>query len=188
MSASYHHGDLRNAILACAAQAVVDHGPNHLSLRALAREAGVSHTAPRHHFGDKLGVTTALATQGYRLMGEASRAGYASGGLLGMGVAYVQFAREHRGHFQVMFQPDLVRPDEDLRRSADELYQMLMDAVRREAPSEDPELGTIRRWSTAHGLATLATSGTLSELSDDDLAELTRRVLSGLADATARSV
>ena len=66
---AYHHGDLRRALLAAALEAVGEVGPAALSLRDLARRAGVSHAAPAHHFGDKAGLLTALAARGLRPAG-----------------------------------------------------------------------------------------------------------------------
>src|SRR5918994_1639788 len=71
MTRPYHHGDLRRTLLAAAVDAIAESGPTALSLRDLARRAGVSHAAPAHHFGDKAGLLTALAAEGYELLGEA---------------------------------------------------------------------------------------------------------------------
>ena len=68
---SYHHGDLKAVILAQAATLVAERGADGISLRELAREAGVSHAAPAHHFTDRRGLFTALATEGLRLLAEA---------------------------------------------------------------------------------------------------------------------
>jgi AcrR family transcriptional regulator len=69
----YHHGDLRRAILDAAVESISAHGSTALSLREVSRRAGVSHAAPIHHFGDKAGVLTALAAEGYELLAEAPR-------------------------------------------------------------------------------------------------------------------
>ena len=71
MLGRYHHGDLRAAVLAAAADVIARDGVDQLSLRSLAVELGVSHTAPRHHFGSREGVLTALACEGYKLLAEA---------------------------------------------------------------------------------------------------------------------
>ena len=86
----YHHGDLPRALLAAAAEAIAEFGPAALSLRDLARRAGVSHAAPTHHFGDKAGLLTALAVEGFDLLAAAPTA--AGDDLLDVGVAYVDFA------------------------------------------------------------------------------------------------
>ena len=105
---SYHHGDLRRTLLEAAAEAIGEEGPAALSLRALARRAGVSHAAPTHHFGDKAGLLTALAVEGYDLLAnELTEEWSTSHSFLEQGVAYVRFALNHRAHFEVMFRPDL---------------------------------------------------------------------------------
>lgn len=102
-SRAYHHGDLRRALLAAALEAIEEVGPTALSLRDLARRAGVSHAAPAHHFGDKAGLLTALAAQGFDLLAQALV--QAGDDLLEAGVAYVDFAVRHRAYFEVMFRP-----------------------------------------------------------------------------------
>ena len=64
----YHHGDLPAALLDAVAAAVAEHGVTGVSLRDVARRAGVSHGAPAHHFGSKAGMLTAFATRGYQLL------------------------------------------------------------------------------------------------------------------------
>lgn len=178
---TYHHGDLRRALLAAAVDAVTESGPAALSLRDLARRAGVSHAAPTHHFGDKAGLLTALATEGYNLLAEALTAARAvTGSFLDVGVAYVRFAADRRAHFEVMFRPDLYHADDpDLvaarRRSGEALYGGVAELREAEAGSgpSEPEPGDIRElglaaWSLAHGFATLWASGALpADLADD---------------------
>ena len=67
----YHHGDLRRTMLAAAVSAITESGSAAVSLRELARRAGVSNAAPTHHFGDKAGLLTAVAAEGYDLLAEA---------------------------------------------------------------------------------------------------------------------
>ena len=105
----YHHGDLRRAILNAALDVISADGPSALSLRDLARRAGVSHAAPAHHFKDRTGLLTAIAAEGYELL-AATLAEAAD--LKDAGVRYVRFAREHPAHFQVMFTPELLRTND----------------------------------------------------------------------------
>ncbi|NEC13954.1 TetR/AcrR family transcriptional regulator, partial [Streptomyces sp. SID8014] len=114
---TYHHGDLRRAVLAAAEEVIRTEGPHALSLRDLARRAGVSHAAPAHHFKDRTGLLTAFATEGWALFAAALQA---APDLRERGVAYVRFAREHPAHFQVMFQPALLRADDPALRAATE--------------------------------------------------------------------
>jgi AcrR family transcriptional regulator len=69
----YHHGDLRHALMAAALKDIQRDGPAALSLRALARQVGVSHAAPVHYFGDKAGLLTAIATEGYLKLADEQR-------------------------------------------------------------------------------------------------------------------
>src|SRR5829696_9192910 len=109
----YHHGDLPRVLLEAAVEAIAEVGPAAVSLRELARRAGVSHAAPAHHFGDKAGLLTAVAADGFRRLAATLRDTYqASGSFLEVGVAYVGFAVGHRAHFEVMFRPELYHPDD----------------------------------------------------------------------------
>src|SRR6202034_791597 len=105
---TYHHGDLRAAILTEAARLVAERGADRVSLRELAREAGVSHAAPAHHFTDRRGLFTALAAQGFELLAAALAEARPS--FLDAALAYVRFAIEHPGHYRVMFDKSLFDP------------------------------------------------------------------------------
>lgn len=167
---AYHHGDLRTAILQAAAAVIAAEGVTALSLRALARDVGVTHTAPRHHFGDKRGVLTALAAQGYEGLAAAVRA--EEGDFLAAGVAYVRYALTHPAHYQVMFHPELVdTADEAYAAALRELGAALLEGLAarqtgrgRTAELDDPPVAqpdgippaALAAWSIAHGFTTLA--------------------------------
>lgn len=184
---AYHHGDLREAILAAAAESIARDGVASLSLRALARDVGVTHTAPRHHFGDKRGVLTALAARAYRRLAARVRTANEQGDFLDAGVAYVEFALADPASFQVMFRPDLVdQEDQELRTALEELYGALTSGAR--AFGETPGTGETHEdipsvaaagWSMAHGFATLALSGNFGL--DVDLSGLARQTLRHLS-------
>ena len=115
----YHHGDLRQAMLAAAEHILETEGIGALSLRSAARSVGVSHTAPRNHFGDMTGLLSDLAAEGYRrfaasLSEVAEEAGAdPQARLRAMGRAYIRFAADHPGLFTLMFrseQLDRARP------------------------------------------------------------------------------
>jgi len=169
----YHHGDLRRALLAAAVDAIGESGPAALSLRDLARRAGVSHAAPAHHFGDKAGLLTALAAQGYDLLAEQlTRAHKQSGDLLEIGVAYVRFAVTHRAHFEVMFRPELYHRDDPevvaARQRTAAALQAGLATLPEPPPAEDAQLAGLAAWSIAHGFATLWLNRALPpELGDD---------------------
>ncbi|MDA2811745.1 TetR/AcrR family transcriptional regulator [Nocardiopsis sp. RSe5-2] len=159
----YHHGDLRRTLLAAAADAVAESGAAAVSLRELARRAGVSNAAPTHHFGDKAGLLTALAAEGYGLLADTvTRERLSGGGIVGMGVAYVRFALDHPGHFEVMFHPALYRADDEelsaaRARAADALAAGV--TARPGAGGGDAGTAGVAAWSLVHGYATLVLAG-----------------------------
>jgi AcrR family transcriptional regulator len=155
-------------MLSAAVGTVAERGPSGLSLRALAAQAGVSHAAPIHHFKDKAGLFTAIATQGFDLLAdELGSAWDATGDFLEVGVRYVVFALSHRGHFEVMFRPDLWdQSDSDLEQARHRAFSFLVGpvAVGRQGGTESgAAMAALASWSTVHGLATLALAGNLSE-------------------------
>lgn len=181
----YHHGNLRPTLLDAAVRAIEEKGIFALSLRDLARRAGVSHAAPAHHFGDKTGLLTALAAQGYELLADALDA--AGEDLLEVGVAYVRFAVGHRAHFEVMFQPGLYHGDDPAvtaaRRRADARLAAGLTASAGPEAHTGPEAGAERRadelaaWSIVHGFATLWLGGALPAGLGDDPGPAARTVI-----------
>lgn len=163
----YHHGDLRRAVLDAAVEAIAEAGPTALSLRDLARRAQVSHAAPAHHFGDKAGVLTALAAEGFEKLAETLRATQQrTGEFLEMGVAYVRFAIDHRAHFEVMYRPDLYDAADPAVRAArqragEALYSGVATAQR---PDDvDLKIAGVAAWSLVHGFASLWLHGSLPD-------------------------
>src|SRR5262245_59204834 len=115
----YHHGDLRAAVLKAAEKILETEGVDALTLRAVARAVGVSHTAPKNHFGDLQGLLSELAAEGYRRYGEALAGAMDEAGadprlrMRAMGRAYVAFARAHPQLFILMYRGerlDMTRP------------------------------------------------------------------------------
>lgn len=110
---TYHHGDLRRALLDALERIVTERGVEGVSLRETARRAGVSHSAPAHHFGDLEGMLNAMAAEGYDMLGaamekaigdvDATGAAPAHEYLRALGSAYLHFATEHPAHYDVMF-------------------------------------------------------------------------------------
>lgn len=154
---TYHHGDLRAVILTEAARLVSERGADRVSLRELARDAGVSHAAPAHHFTDRRGLFTALATQGFQLLAEAliaARPQFADAAL-----AYVRFAIDHPGHYQVMFNKSLLDVSNDELATAEaaagaELSRGVATLRDRNAHA-DPAGAQLAAWSLVHGFSML---------------------------------
>jgi AcrR family transcriptional regulator len=193
---AYHHGDLANALLGAALEAIGEHGVAAVSLRDIARRAGVSHGAPAHHFKDKAGLLTALATQGHLRLSETlsrARANHPDDSLEAFkatGVAYVMFAIEQRAHFEIMFQPELQnRADAELASAGSASYQVLLDALNAAQSdgfisAQDTESQAIAAWALVHGLAQLWQSSNLPEhKSRAELEQLAWRVVHAFAGA-----
>jgi AcrR family transcriptional regulator len=173
---AYHHGDLRAALLSAVESAVADCGVSGVSLRDVARRAGVSHGAPAHHFGTKAGLLTAFATAGYELLAEsvlseiaAAQAGDPAGELAAIGRGYVQFAVSHPAHFDVMFRLDALHPaDREFAAASEMAYELLAATIERcraagHLHGRSPEVVAVSAWSLVHGLSALWISGRLSE-------------------------
>jgi AcrR family transcriptional regulator len=177
----YHHGDLPRALLHAAVEAIAEVGPAAVSLRDLARRTGVSHAAPAHHFGDKAGLLTAVATDGFQRLAATLRETYqATGSFLELGVAYVRFAVTHRAHFEVMFRPELYHTDDPELVQAREqaralLYPPAAQAANRPNGDDDLRAG-VAAWSLVHGLATLWLNHNLPPQLGEDPEQITREV------------
>jgi AcrR family transcriptional regulator len=154
---TYHHGDLKAVILAEAATLVAERGADGISLRELARAAGVSHAAPAHHFTDRRGLFTALAAEGWRMLATALTD--ARPDFVNAATAYVQFALEHPGHYAVMFDSSLVNPDDPeliaaQNAAGDELARGVGTLTDPRAKS-DPDGAALAAWSLVHGFSML---------------------------------
>ncbi|GAA2383306.1 putative TetR-family transcriptional regulator [Catellatospora methionotrophica] len=176
----YHHGDLRRTVLDAAVDAIGASGLDGWSLRELARRAGVSHAAPAHHFGDKAGLLTALAAEGFDLLAETLR--QAGTDFLEAGLAYVRFATEHPVHFGVMFQPKLYRADDDaVRQARDRAGALLAQGARAASPAGGEDTARAG-WSIAHGFASLWLAGALTVEPGTDPVDAARPVLRRLLE------
>jgi AcrR family transcriptional regulator len=157
--------DLRTELLRAAAEVVTTSGVGEVSVRALARAAGVSHAAHRHHFASRTGLLTALAAEGHRMLAAALEEAAATD-FLEAGVAYVAFAHDHPGHFAVMFTPGVLdERDAELTMARSRTFGVLaagVDALAAEGRIEDARAAVVAAWSLVHGLACLAASGNLS--------------------------
>ena len=180
----YHHGALRDALLRAAEKLLERDGLSGLTLRAVAREAGVSHAAPTHHFGDLTGLLSELAAIGYRQFNAAMMAASASGTPQEKGMAsakaYVRYAQAHPGMYGLMFRTerlDMQRPS--LHEAANAAFAGLargvganrQEHIQAEALSLDQAGAIARAWSLVHGFTML--------LLDDRMADVLRRLPKG---------
>lgn len=160
---TYHHGDLRSAVLRAAGKVLEKEGFTSLSLRDLARRAGVSHNAPYRHFPDRDSLLAAVAAEGFQMLGEAMR------GQAGkqMGEAYVRFALEHPQRFRLMFGGVLpMAKHAELQQAASATYGALVEAFK---DHPRPEVAAAAAWALVHGLAHLKLDGHLAAQSAADV-------------------
>lgn len=162
----YHHGDLSRALVTAGRRILESEGPAAMSLRAVAREAGVSPAAPYHHFKDKGQLLDAVAEEGWRELGQAVGAARAAAAgpreaLTEIGVAYVAFARQNPALYRLMYHaacdremmPDHAK-DEDSGWS--HVEAALIEAGADPNDRQDMQLAQIAAWCNAHGVAEMA--------------------------------
>ena len=188
----YHHGSLRQALLASALEIIEERGPSALSLREAASRAGVSHAAPKRHFATVADLYCAVAEDGYRALREhllERVAGQPDAAPLQalaiLGVAYVEFAITNPGRFRAMFHSAVTDrtaspPLEDAAGSA---FDVLVDAIERcqqagEVRAGSPRELALSAWAIVHGLAVLGVDRQLANrgFSSDDPVMLAREV------------
>ena len=173
----YHHGALHDALLQAAERVLERDGLQGLTLRAVAREAGVSHAAPTHHFGDLTGLVSELAAIGFRQFNEAMAAAPGMGGPLEnarqRAMAYVAYARAHPGMYGLMFRTerlDMSRPS--LHEAANASFAGLAGSIgasrhehiEAQALSLDQAAAIARAWSMVHGFTMLLLDGRLTDI------------------------
>ncbi|HEX7789831.1 MAG TPA: WHG domain-containing protein [Afipia sp.] len=201
----YHHGDLHGALLQAAKRVAEREGLNGLTLRAVAREAGVSHAAPAHHFGDITGLLSELAATGFQkfsaALGEAAcHAGAGSEEGVAQAQAranaYVAFARENPCMFQLMFRAERLDHNRPMLREASKVafakLAGIVSARRHEELQLDrltlPQAADIARiWSLVHGFAMLHLDGRLQHILDASPGVTAEMLLAAmLSDSTAK--
>jgi AcrR family transcriptional regulator len=167
--APYHHGALREALLTAAEKLLREHGLTALTLRAIAREAGVSHGAPAHHFEDLSALLSDLAAVGFLRLVDKLKAGLETRGKVRFPLpkAYVEFAMENPALFSLMFREERLDPKRPaLREARSAAVTALSGALG--VPRRNPDLqglATITAaWSLTHGFSVLAIDGRLAPI------------------------
>jgi AcrR family transcriptional regulator len=193
---TYHHGDLRQALIKGALELIRESGAEGLTLREVTRRANVSHTAPYRHFRDKEDLTAAIAEEGFGMLArEMRKAGEGKGPprkrlLLG-GRAYVAFALKRPEHFKVMFATDLdAKRHPDARKAADEAFGGLVALVTACQEAEQFRKGhtlTLARicWSQVHGIANLAIGRQFAFKTQAEVLAFTENALEVVVDGLA---
>lgn len=187
----YHHGNLREELLARAEEVVRTHGTGDLSLRELARDIGVSHAAPRRHFTDRQALLDALALRGFERLGADLRAAASRGRggitarMTRVASAYVSFATREPALLELMFVgKHRVDAADELREAGTTAFLPVLDLIADgqaagELVGADAEATRLVMFSAIHGLASLATAGMVA---DDDLDAAVRTVVAGVLD------
>ncbi|GAB3114780.1 TetR/AcrR family transcriptional regulator [Janibacter alkaliphilus] len=174
-STPYHHGNLRQALLDAALELLVETPATRLSLRQVARAAGVSHGAPYHHFADKDALVAACGTESLRRLAAHQHDSVAGQDdprerLLAFGRAYLDFAVRRPSLFALVFDPELCDPADPKPENIPYLTQL--DTELAEVVAEGQRAGLLPAgpteeiahalWGTVHGLALLVSAGHLS--------------------------
>ncbi|QFU90977.1 TetR/AcrR family transcriptional regulator [Amycolatopsis sp. YIM 10] len=178
---NYHHGALRETLLTATLELIEKDGIGAVSLRRVARAAGVSPGAPYHHFPDRAALLIALSDEGFRLLAEtltAARAAAAAptDGLEAILNAYVEFAQANPAYFRLMFRPELKQSQSHKSESGsaagEVAFAVLADTVGEcvaadAARAIDQNVLAITLWSAVHGYASLWLDGQLDHRTDD---------------------
>ena len=166
---SYHHGNLRASLLDAADAVLAERGAHRITLRDVAKVAGVSHAAPYHHFASLNDLLAAVAERGFLDLGDAMHKATSVSDtrerLLRVSDAYVACARAQPARFRVMFGPLLASKHEhpDFKAAAERAFGFVLQAAIAHDPRHGPELA-LAGWSLAHGLANLLIDGAFDEM------------------------
>ena len=188
---TYHHGDLRRALLDAALVILQTKDAKTLSLRGVARQAGVSHTAPYRHFEDKAALLAAVAEEGFiefgRYLQNAVDAAESEPitSLKMTGAAYIRYALHHPIHFRLMFDSHTLEPKSEdtsssLYQTSVQTFQILVDIISAgqtagKFVNGDPKMLATGRWALVHGLAMLMLDGMLP--AGEEAADLAQTII-----------
>ncbi len=163
MAVKYHHGNLREVLVAEGAKLIDEKGVNGLTLRDIGDRAGVSRTAPYRHFSDKAELLFAISEAGFTEFADALEAARDNNSkerfgarLEAMGRAYLKFAEERRAYYQVMFGDNAVRGGPASQRAFGVLEGMIRSGqASGDVRPGDPATMAKVVWALVHGMATL---------------------------------
>ena len=192
---AYHHGDLKAALVEAAVEILHREGLEGLTLRAVARKAGVSQAAPYRHFPDRRALMAAVAERGFQRMQQAMLEGMSGGqgrlGLKAVAIAYVRFARENPQEYRLMFGSELANTDDlpSLRDTGRSVLGFVAEGIGQLQKAGlvgegDPKLMAAATWSALHGLSMLILDGQTAGVApnvDALVEEATRIMMFGMA-------
>lgn len=175
---TYHHGNLREALVTAGEALLTSGGPEAVTLRAVARDAGVSHSAPLRHFPDRHALLVEIALRGFLAWGEAVTAAADQAGAVPVDrlraalLAYVAFSRQHPQRIDLMFAVASSPKPPQLEQAMQGAFENLARLVAAASPKEaDARRIAVALWSQVHGLAVLARSVDLDKLSPPGLGQ-----------------
>jgi AcrR family transcriptional regulator len=194
-TSTYHHGDLRAALLVEAAAMIADGGAASLTMRAIGQRVGVSRAAPYRHFPGKAALLVAVAAAGFDRLGDRVRAVGADGSQPGIeqmrriGEEYVHFALENPAHYRLMYGKESLAREElpELREAANALFEHFVTVI-----EAHQQTGLIKRqdaralayvaWSAVHGLASLLIDGQIQAAVDAEglIRQTTQTLMEGM--------
>jgi AcrR family transcriptional regulator len=187
--ATYHHGHLRAALLHAAMDLLEERGETALSLRAVARRAGVSPAAPYRHYADREALVSAVAGVGYRELAERLAAAHPSPStpeqLASVAIAYVQFALERPALFRIMFGEPCDRDNDERVAATAAVSHYLRAIVERTFPQADAEALATAIWALVHGLALLHLDGKLDARTPAVVADRVTAAIEAVLTVTA---
>jgi AcrR family transcriptional regulator len=175
---AYHHGDLKAALVEAATELLRAEGLEGLTLRAVARKAGVSQAAPYRHFADRRAMMAAVAERGFQrlqqAMLQAMQSGQGRQGLKGVATSYVAFALENPTEYRLMFGSELAVTDDlpSLRETSRAVLGFVAEGISQlqaagMVGAGDPQLMAAATWSMLHGLAILVLDGQTAGVAPD---------------------
>jgi AcrR family transcriptional regulator len=188
--AQYHHGDLASAFMDAAIKRIAQEGVDKLSLRAVARDLGVSQTAPYRHFNDKTHLLNLLAQQGFERLAQTSfeaaneHKDDTLKAIMALGLAYIEFAQHHPEHYRLMFGGVIKRDCEEpgLFETCMSAFDVILELAslgvqRGDLIQQEPRLLGRSCWAKVHGIAMLLIDGFYSENTPEQLHELIKDML-----------
>ena len=192
---TYHHGDLRSALIEGALAILRNEGLEALTLRGVARHAGVSQAAPYRHFADRRALVAAVAEEGFRrlqaTMLERMQNAQGRNSLKLVAKAYVEFGLANPAEYRVMFGPEVAITDDlpTLRETGRGVLGFVAEGIRQAQGAGlvgpgDPWLMAVATWATLHGLVTLTLDGQTAGVApsvDALVEEATRIMMFGMA-------